>query len=83
MSKTYVYMNKHIRKPRPKRPVIAVHRDGETRNGNTFVFRCNGKVIGGVKYRRSGPSMKNVTTHAPRAWVWFTEDVQVVRGRKR
>lgn len=76
----YVYMNHRIRDPKTTGPVIVVQAPEGTREANEFEILVFGQPIGRVKFDPKG--LKVCETHDVRAWVEFTDDVNLVAVAK-
>jgi hypothetical protein len=71
----YVYMNHRIKMKKPDGPVIVVHSETEKVEANAFEIIVGGKTIGVVDYDPRG--LKACRTHEVRAWVNFSDDVEL------
>lgn len=68
-------MNHRIRMKKPDGPVIVAHGETETVEANAFEIIINGQTIGVVDYDPRG--LKACRTHDVKAWVSFSNDVEL------
>lgn len=71
----YVFMNEHIRKPRPTKPVIRVQDETLTTEANTVEISVGGVLIGYVVFDPNG--LPECDSHHVKAWVEFHDKVEL------
>lgn len=75
-----VYMNHHLKDPRPRAPVVVLQEGGRRRSTNRLRLYAGGKLVAEVRFQRR--ALREVETHSVRAYVELAPHVRAVASRQ-